>query len=109
MRMKTMTSKCFRAIVTGSLRQPFLTMFLCRDEDDEDDEEDDDEEEEDIEDSPVKARLCFGSSVCLFVSVFYQLLFFRIRRKQHHPNRNHQLRMGRVLNLTPPHRSRWLQ
>lgn len=42
-------------------------MFLCSDDDDDDDEDDDDEEEEDIEESPVKARLCFGSSVCTFV------------------------------------------
>lgn len=38
--------------------------FVCSDdeEDDEDEEEDDDDEEEDIEESPVKACLCFGSS-----------------------------------------------
>lgn len=44
-------------------------MFLYRDddEDDDDDEEDDDDDEEDIEESPVKARLCFGSSVSMFV------------------------------------------
>lgn len=38
---------------------------MCSDEDDDDDDdedEEDDDEEEDIEESPVKARSCFGSS-----------------------------------------------
>lgn len=87
--------------------------FVCSDDEDDDDDEDeeDDDEEEDIEESPVKARSCFGSSteyIWWGVSLIYLFIFlFWYRRKQHRPNRNHQLRMERVLNQTPPHRSRW--
>lgn len=84
---------------------------MCSDDEDDDDDEDDeeeDDEEEDIEESPVKARWCFGSSaeyIWWVVSLIF-FIYFGYRRKQHCPKRNHQLRMERVLNQTPPHRSR---
>lgn len=69
--MTTMMSKCcFTMLLCGllSIHLFFKNTFVCRDEEEEDDEEDDEEEEEeeDIEESPVKACLFFGSStVCI--------------------------------------------
>lgn len=79
----------------------FNSKFVCSDE--EEDDEDDDEEE-DIEESPVKARLFSGCSIVCVGVVTY--IACRYRPKQHRPNGNLRLRMERVPNPTPPHRSR---
>lgn len=98
--MTTMSEFCFTGyFICGSLSRLlfFNNTFVCRDEEEEDDDdEDDEEEEEDDEESPVKACLFFGSSVVCIQCVFSLIFFCHSRPKQHRPNRNLQLRMGRV-------------
>lgn len=62
---------------------PFVfkkNVFVCSDDEDDDDDEDDeeeDDEEEDIEESPVKARWCFGSSA-EYIWWVVSLIFFNL-------------------------------
>lgn len=82
-RRVSVVSQCY--FVSSTFYSPFLFLkngFVCSDDEDDDDDEDDeeeDDEEEDIEESPVKARWCFGSSaeyIWWVVSLIFFYLFW---------------------------------